>query len=319
MYRLLITLTAILFFSTGYSQKVEGIKKGSGSHSGSSGSKSGSGNQSSGSSSGYSGYSGGVGVDPACLIDGCSILFNIFSNMETRDERPQQPTTYKRPSSYNETPEADSIAPADTLKKMRSYTETPEPLEPPANNRSRESLVEEEKEEEGSRRGQYEWFYFTARGSFYPADYRIFVPELTGSIDPLSYSVRFFMIAEERLDKTDYYSTLDFQPLQVNFVNRKNVLWKMGIGGMAETFSSKVYFEFTTNVKWRMGSKFDAGIEGRMATQNGVVRREVSAAVNYAIWQKSNKQFLVGINGMSAQYYQTVNIDVVSVSTGFRF
>ncbi|MFM9945366.1 MAG: hypothetical protein ACKVQB_09065, partial [Bacteroidia bacterium] len=132
-------------------------------------------------------------------------------------------------------------------------------------------------------------------------------------------SARLLSIAEQRLDKVDHYSTFDVQPLQINFVNEYNVLFKIGVGGMAETFSENIYFEFTTNFKWRIGRKFDMGVEGRMATNNGIVRQEASTYLNYALWQKNNKQFLVGLNGMVSEYYQAVDINTFGVSAGFRF
>ena len=88
---------------------------------------------------------------------------------------------------------------------------------------------------------------------------------------------------------------------------------------MVETNTGQLNFEFTTNFKWRMGEKIDMGIEGRMATNHGIVRQEASTQINYALWQKNNKQFIVGLQGMVSEYYQAVDVNALSLSTGFRF
>ena len=89
MQRLLITLAGICIYVTGYTQKVESLKKSSGSHNSGSGSKSGNSGYSSGSGNSGSGYSE---VDPACVLDGCNALFNIlslidFSNRSNSDTK----------------------------------------------------------------------------------------------------------------------------------------------------------------------------------------------------------------------------------------
>ena len=68
-----------------------------------------------------------------------------------------------------------------------------------------------------------------------------------------------------------------------------------------------------------MGEKIDMGIEGRMSTNSGIVRQEASTQINYALWQKNNKQFIVGLHGMISEYYQSVDVNALSLSTGFRF
>jgi hypothetical protein len=271
MHRLLISLAGICICVSGYSQKVEDLKKSSGGHN---------------SGSGYSGSSSSE-IDPACIIDGCNALSNILSlidwrNLDASETKPNQPLEKQDTQNYYH---------------------------------NKENIPKEKLEKEQP----FETMALSVRGSFYPSKYHIWVPEISGSKGHFSYSARFLSIAEQRLDKMDYYSTFDVQPLQINFINQHNVLVKVGIGCMAETFSDKVYFEFTTNTNWRMGQKFDMGIEGRMATDHGIVRQEASLHANYALWQKENKQFLVGLNGMVSEYYQAVDINTISFSAGFRF
>ena len=88
---------------------------------------------------------------------------------------------------------------------------------------------------------------------------------------------------------------------------------------MADTYADVVYFEFTSNFKWRMGEKFDAGIEGRLANQKGIVRSEGSLNINYAVWQKDNKQLLLGLHGMVSEYFQSNQFNVLSINAGYRF
>lgn len=324
MYRLLFTLTGIFIFLISYSQTVEGLKKGSDQHSKNSGNKPGSGNQNAGKGSGtYS--SGNASIDPGCMIDGCSILFDIFSNIEERDE-PVREYDYNRPDypegnmprGYDQRPGWETPPDADTFKTIPP-PETPKLLHPPITHGIDSGIEHEKQKEDLKPKGSFEKVSIGIRGSFYPANYRIWVPELSGGKGFFSYSARVLLLSEQRLDKVDHYSTFDFQPLQINFYNTRACQFKIGIGGMNETYSGKTYFELTSNLKVRVGKKVDMGIEGRIAVNNGIVRREGSMNLNYAIWQKASKQFLVGLNGMISQYYQTVNINVVSFSTGFRF
>lgn len=165
----------------------------------------------------------------------------------------------------------------------------------------------------------FETMNISLRGSFAPGTYHVFVPEISGGKGHFAYSARVLTIAERRLGEMEYFSTLDVQPLQISFVNHSNFLFKAGIGAMVVTTTDQLSFEFTTNFKWRIGKKIDMGIEGRMATNHGIVRQEASTQINYALWQKNNKQFLVGINGMISEYYQSVDVNALSLSTGFRF
>lgn len=165
----------------------------------------------------------------------------------------------------------------------------------------------------------FETMNISLRGSFAPGTYYVFVPEISGGKRHFAYSLRVLTIAEKRLGEIEYFSTFDVQPLQISFVNHPNFLFKAGIGAMVETNTGELNFEFTTNFKWRMGEKIDMGIEGRMATNSGIVRQEASTQINYALWQKNNKQFIVGLHGMISEYYQSLDINALSLSTGFRF
>lgn len=309
MFKRFITLSTICLCFSAYSQKVEDLKKSSGNHSRGPDTKSGSsGNK------GYSNNSGGSnsGIDPGCLIDGCGILFNILSVIDFSETNTPEPIT--RSESYDVITIPDSAKPREPLNRA----EPNEPLnesEPLENKDYKKPL----KKEDSPKKAPFERMNIAVRGSFYPSKFHVWVPEISGSKGHFSYSARYLSIAEQRLDKVDYYATFDVQPLQFNFVNNPNFLLKFGIGGMAETFSNKIYFEYTTNANWRIGKKFDMGVEGRMALNDGLVRQEASLHANYALWQKENKQLLVGLNGMVSEYYEAVSINTVSISAGFRF
>ncbi len=323
MNKIIITLIGICLYSLCFSQKVEGLKKSSDNHNSNSGNKSGgssgtklgsgSGNQG---SRGGSDYSGGAysEIDPSCLLDGCSLLFDILSDIDYSSSN-----TSTTPETYN-TPEPEpkpnkSIVVPDSLPNAI----------PPAEMPNSENLPEYRSEKKIEKEEPvitipFEKFSISVRGSFYPSGFHIWVPEIMGSKDAFSYSLRLLTIAEQRLDKVDYYSTFDFQPFQINFINTRDVLFKIGIGGMAETYSDMIYIEMTSNIKWRINNKFDLGLEGRWASQRGItIRNEASLQANYSIWQKNNKQFFIGFNGMLSRYYETEDVNVVSFATGYRF
>lgn len=309
MFKRFITLSTICLCFSAYSQKVEDLKKSSGNHNRGSDAKLGSsGNK------GYSNNSGGSNseIDPGCLIDGCNILFNILSVIDFSELKLDEPIQVGK--SYDIIPIPDSAKPREPLNRA----EPNEPLNEsePLENRDHEKSI---KKDNSPKKIPFEKMCISVRGSFYPSKFHVWVPEISGSKGHFSYSARYLSIAEQRLDKVDYYATFDVQPLQFNLINNSNFLLKFGIGGMAETFSNKIYFEYTTNANWRIGKKFDMGVEGRMALNNGLVRQEVSLHANYALWQKENKQLLVGLNGIVSEYYQAVSINTVSISAGFRF
>ena len=262
MKRITLALTTLLISISAYSQTVEQLKKKSEEHS------RGSGNNSGNQSSGNNNYSNNSSND-ACMSDclsGCLTgLFDI--NRPARQERQAARSQARRD---------DRTQKRDERKSSNSSN---------GDNKNVEDLP-------------FETMNISLRGSFVPGTYHVFVPEISGVNGHFAYSVRFLTIAERRLGEIEYFSTFDVQPLQISFVNRPDFLFKAGIGAMGVTTTDQLNFEFTTNFKWRISKKIDMGIEGRMATNHGIVRQEASTQINYALWQKNNKQFVVGLHVM---------------------
>ncbi len=317
MRKSIIFLAGLLIGTMAYAQKIEELKKKSEDHSKSSGNNSGRMNNGSNRGSGK-GYSDGSSseFDPSCMLDGCSLLFDILSAMDWSKNRAFE---FPAPQPEKESNHGD-IAP-DSLYNFRPPASKPNSENPSLNKEEKGYPVEEKVDNTAEDRMivPFEKISLSVRGNFYPSNFHIWIPEVTLSSGHYSFSARLLTIAERRLYNVDHYSTFDVQPIQINFVNKHDFLFKIGVGFMAETFSENIYIELTANSKWRIGNKIDMGVEGRMANDDGIVRQEASVYLNYALWQKNNKQLLLGLNGMISEYYQAVDFNTLGASVGFRF
>ncbi len=258
---------------------------------------------------------------PASII--LFLVFNVhFSSAQKLEELKKKSSDHSRGS---ESPSGNSKSDNNNLKESSDDSYCTELCAGACCN----SLAEIDwhglfgKSDHKTKQNVFETLHLNLNGSFVPGNYHFWVVQIAGnSRVRYSYALRYLVIKEQRIDITDSYYTLDIQPLQFQLVNKKNIFAKLGVGVMLEGFdnSSNAAFEVTTNINWRIkNTRIDMGIEGRTAHADGAVRQETSFGTNYALWQKDNRQFLVGLQGRVSEYYQSVGFYTIGASTGFRF
>ncbi|MEN9522155.1 MAG: hypothetical protein RL065_532 [Bacteroidota bacterium] len=159
-----------------------------------------------------------------------------------------------------------------------------------------------------------------------PSPYFIAQPQICGTWGLLSSSIRYYAAVDK---SGDLYNTLDWQLLELNFVQTQNFDLKIGTGFMKELFSNRAYWENTLSTSFysnayprlKMNTTFRYASDGYEWAKY-VPRIELNTKFQYDIY-KTNKwnwgietgviyssNFGVEIWGIQAGiYYQTHHLE----------
>lgn len=158
-----------------------------------------------------------------------------------------------------------------------------------------------------------------------PNDYHSLRPRIRGQIGVFSTDFRFSSLIEPRLDGSDIYNTLDWQIIQIAWVNMPQVTFRTGIGIMHEYDTNLSYPEFTGSFdiyfnqqKIRFAPEFRYAQDFTSEFGRVVPRSEVNAELSYALLMKPHFKIYGGINALYARYYQSVDIWTVGAGLKLR-
>lgn len=152
-----------------------------------------------------------------------------------------------------------------------------------------------------------------------PNLYQSYRPRARGRVGIFSTDIRYAGLTEKRLAVTDQYNTLDWQVLQIHPVNLPVASWRLGFGLMREYTTSTSHPEFATGLDLffnKQSIKFAP--EFRYAYDPGGIapRMEWNGELAYGLINRKHIKMYLGINGMYARYYESV--DVWTAGFGLR-
>ncbi len=159
-----------------------------------------------------------------------------------------------------------------------------------------------------------------------PNDYHSLRPRVRGQVGIFSTDFRFSSLIEPRLEGSDIYNTLDWQIIQIAWVNTPQVTFRTGVGIMHEYDTNLSYPELTTsldmyfiNQKLRFAPEFryTQNVSNELGSTNP--RTELNGEISYALVLKPHFKVYGGVNALYARYYQSVNIWTVGAGLKLRF
>jgi hypothetical protein len=139
-----------------------------------------------------------------------------------------------------------------------------------------------------------------------PSSYYLINPRVRANWGLFSTDFRFNYLVEEVADGALHIRTDDWQIVQLNLVTTPDVLFRIGAGIMHENFEGgKVYSEWSSALqvhprKWKVG----ANAEYRDAE----VRRELSANIEYKLFDQNLLHGYATLGGVYQRYYSTVSV-----------
>jgi hypothetical protein len=139
-----------------------------------------------------------------------------------------------------------------------------------------------------------------------PASYYLVNPRIRANWGLFSTDFRFNYLVEESIGETQYLRTDDWQIVQLNLVTTRDAFFRVGGGIMHEAFSGgKIYGEWTTALEYHPHQSRTGGFaEYRNAEQ----RKEVSAMLQYKIFDHRSMHGYVTGGAVYQKYYRTVAV-----------
>jgi hypothetical protein len=146
-----------------------------------------------------------------------------------------------------------------------------------------------------------------------PSSYYTFNPRVRGAWGILSSDFRWNVLIEETLEGPESLNTFDWQIVQLNFVNTKNVIVRAGAGYMQENFSDRLsFFEstFSSNLMFDDNS-WGGFVEWRSAKDfvtNVVPRREFNIQVQKQVFESGPWHGMVTGGLQFQRWYSSINV-----------
>jgi hypothetical protein len=138
-----------------------------------------------------------------------------------------------------------------------------------------------------------------------PSSYYIVHPRVRANWGLFSTDFRLNYLLEEAIDGTKYLRTNEWQVLQLNLVTTKDVTVRVGGGVIQEAFDMKQsYPEWTTGVHIMPHSKIGGVAEYR----GSEARKEISAHLRYAFFEKRRLHGYLTGGAVFQRYYSQVNV-----------
>jgi hypothetical protein len=153
------------------------------------------------------------------------------------------------------------------------------------------------------------------QSAFQPSAYYIVNPRIRGNWGLFSTDFRLNYLVEEGIDGVKYLRTNDWQVLQLNLVNTRDVTFRAGAGMMQESFGGRhSYGEWTGAVQLK---PIVRKLGGTFEYRGSEVRTEFNAYVQYHIFSKSKLHTYLTGGAVFQRYYKT--IDVWGIQGGIMF
>ncbi len=164
---------------------------------------------------------------------------------------------------------------------------------------------------------------FMLQGAVQPSSYYIMNPRVRGTWGIFSTDFRTNYMYEESIDGDLDLATYDWQIIQLNFINTKNVIVRAGTGFMRENYGAHGSFiesGLSTNLMFDEG-KWGGFAEYRSArdySTDAVPRREFSLQVHKQLF-KAGHWHALATGGLQFQrYYSLVNVWGIQMGMIFR-
>jgi len=163
---------------------------------------------------------------------------------------------------------------------------------------------------------------FMIHGAVQPSSYYVVNPRVRGTWGILSSDFRTNYLVEESIDGNKDLTSYDWQIIQLNFINTKNVIVRTGAGFMKEGFGGhESFFEWSlsTNLMFNE-NKWGGFAEFRSAPDfetGDVPRREVSVQIHKQLFAAGPWHGVATGGFQFQEYYQ--KIDVWGIQMGMVF
>ena len=151
----------------------------------------------------------------------------------------------------------------------------------------------------------------------------VFVPKIQLNGALFSTQARYFALKEKMSEqKSDYFTTFDWQILMFNLAVLKNFNLRIGTGFMNENYSGQYFWEHSAAIDIYPNNKFNISMEGRIApdyTTHIFARSEFDVSAGYVVkkWNSTNLRLSLGYN--FRQFYESVNFNTVHLSLAIEF
>jgi hypothetical protein len=150
-------------------------------------------------------------------------------------------------------------------------------------------------------------------GAVQPSSYYIFNPRVRGTWGILSSDFRTNYMVEQTIEGNADLTTIDWQIVQLNFVNTRNVIARAGAGFMQENFGDHMsFFESTISsnlmfddnqwggfIEWRSAKDFET---------QAVPRREFNLQVQKQVFEAGALHGMVTAGLQFQRYYSQINV-----------
>lgn len=146
-----------------------------------------------------------------------------------------------------------------------------------------------------------------------PSSYYIFNPRLRGNWGILSSDFRVNYLLEQTVNGNSDLTTIDWQIVQLNFVNTKNVIVRAGAGFMQEQYADHLnFFESTVSSNLMFDdNKWGGFIEGRFAkdfSTGAAPRREFNLHVQRQIFEAGPWHGMLTGGLQFQRWYSSINV-----------
>ena len=147
------------------------------------------------------------------------------------------------------------------------------------------------------------------------------IPEICVNGGLFSTDFRVFTNIEKHIQGKDSYTTVDWQMLMLNLVVTPMVNFRIGTGGLLETYSGKIFNEHTASFDLYFKERFKWNVELRLTPdyQTGtLVRQEFNTSLHHIIY--SHDKILISgfFKYLWADYYQTVMFNAFYVGVAMN-
>lgn len=146
-----------------------------------------------------------------------------------------------------------------------------------------------------------------------PSSYYTFNPRIRGNWGIFSSDFRVNYLFEQTIDGGSDLTTIDWQILQLNFVNTKHVIVRAGAGYMQEQFADHLsYFESTISSNLMFDdNKWGGFVEWRSAKDfetSAVPRREFNLQVQKQVFEAGRWHGLATAGLQFQRWYSSINV-----------
>lgn len=162
---------------------------------------------------------------------------------------------------------------------------------------------------------------FMLQAAIQPSSYYVFNPRIRGTYGIFSTDFRLNYLLEESIDGNKDLITYDWQCIQLNFINHKNVVARIGTGVMFEGFGYKKAFSESSISTNFMFDKWGGFSEYRAAHDydtDAVPRREFNFQVHRQVFEYGHWHGLVSGGFQFQRYYGAVNVWGIQLGMLFR-